>query len=559
MSNSIAFTLNEQGDELARKLMLQTTQRFSKATLKENWIPNSAIILIMAVPAAIRLIAPLIDDKENDPSVVAIDSTGTFVTPLLGAHKVANQLAREIAATLGATAVISTASDSSNTPALDAYKGYCSLGNVAQAITLMTSGIHPRILNPQKHLIPLTLAKGESDGSLEILISQNSSLIDDFLISNAPTTRVVLVPKDIVLGVGCSSYATHDELESLLKSSLSNANLNKHSILGIATIDSRKDHPAILGLGYEITSYPADTLSQVPTPNPSAVVESFMQTASVSEAAAILLSGSPSLLAEKAKSETATIAIAKKSKPGRIFVVGLGPGDLSLISPLAMRTIGSMDAIIGFSQYIEYVKQLINPNQLVEPSPIGYEKGRVQRAIQLGNDGYSVAILSSGDPGIYALASLLYEMKPSLDPAVTIEVIPGITAALSSASLLGAPLGHDHCYISLSDLLTPWQSIETKVSAAAKGDFVTVFYNPKSKNRDWQLDAAIKTLAEYRPVECPVGIVRNAYRESQQITMMTLGDFDSESVDMNCIVFVGSSMSYISNDKIITPRGYRLE
>lgn len=558
MRKTLALTLNVSGDVLANTIGFDMIHRYDNDILAANWNHNTAIVMVMAIPAAVRAIAPLISEKQNDPSVISIDSSGKFITPILGAHNYANQLARIIAAKQSVTPIITTTSDLNRSIAIDGFDDFVAIGDVARAMALMNMGAKPKIDNSDNFKLPLTLQAG--DDNIDILVSRDTRQIACFFAATSDNAKVVLIPKDLILGVGCSSDATVELSMKLLEATLADNNIDDRSIDKVATIESRKSHPAITGLGYEVLSHPKDALGAIQTPNPSAIVAESIGVQSVAEAAAMLSSGNTSeLLVEKQKNSHVTVAIAKKQTRGHLVIVGIGPGDLSLTAPKAINTIASADAVIGFNQYVLAVSSLLEPNQLVESTPIGEEKTRALRAIELAQCGYFVVLLGSGDPGVYALASLVYELlstSPYDNPSV--DVIPGITAGLAASSLLGAPLGHDHCYISLSDLLTPWHTIENKILAAATADFVSIFYNPRSQSRDWQLDRAIEILKTKREVSCPVGIVKNAYRKHQSVLVTTLGQLDTSAVDMTSVVIVGSSKSYAYKGKIITPRGYEI-
>ena len=185
--------------------------------------------------------------------------------------------------------------------------------------------------------------------------------------------------------------------------------------------------------------------------------------------------------------------------------------------------------------------------------PLGEEVARAEEALEEARAGGSVALVSSGDVGVYAMAS------PALELAgedVEVVVVPGVTAAQAAASLLGSPLGHDHCSMSLSDLLTPWEVIESRARAAALGDFVVSLYNPRSKGRDWQLGKVREILLEHRPPDTPVGVVRNAYREEQEVVLTDLASLRPEDVDMLTVVVVGNSQTRLVAGRMVTPRGY---
>jgi cobalt-precorrin 5A hydrolase/precorrin-3B C17-methyltransferase len=179
---------------------------------------------------------------------------------------------------------------------------------------------------------------------------------------------------------------------------------------------------------------------------------------------------------------------------------------------------------------------------------------RAKQALAEAVGGRRVALVCSGDAGVYAMASLVFEVAADTD--VGVEVVPGVTAALAAAALLGAPLGHDHVMISLSDLLTPWAAIETRLRAAAQADLVVVLYNPRSRGRDWQLDAARTILLEHRPATTPVGVVTDATRPDQAVHVTTLSDLDTETVGMTTCVIIGSTTTRLAGGRMFTPRGY---
>jgi cobalt-precorrin 5A hydrolase / precorrin-3B C17-methyltransferase len=210
--------------------------------------------------------------------------------------------------------------------------------------------------------------------------------------------------------------------------------------------------------------------------------------------------------------------------------------------------------VVGLDQYLEQIRDLLRPGTRTIPSALGQEEERARTAVSQARAGQAVALIGSGDAGVYAMASPALE---EADETIDVVGVPGLTAGLASAALLGAPLGHDHAYVSLSDLHTPWPVIADRVRAVAEGDFVVLFYNPRSRARDWQLQAALAELARHRPPDTPVGVVRNASRPDQMIWLSTLATFDAAVVDMYCLVVVGSSQTRLVAGRMVTPRGYR--
>ncbi len=240
----------------------------------------------------------------------------------------------------------------------------------------------------------------------------------------------------------------------------------------------------------------------------------------------------------------------------KIIVAGIGPGSREDITPAVVDAIREADVVVGYKYYFQFVEQYLKPGCECIDTGMKKERERAEQAFLLAEQEKCVVVISSGDAGIYGMAPLIYEMKRERQSDVEIETLPGISAFQKAASLLGAPVGHDLCIISLSDLMTPWEVIERRIKAAATGDFVTAIYNPKSHGRYWQLYRLIELFLQERSAETPVGYVRQAGREEQEIKVTTLAAFDPEDVDMFTVILIGNSQSYISEGKIITPRGY---
>lgn len=241
---------------------------------------------------------------------------------------------------------------------------------------------------------------------------------------------------------------------------------------------------------------------------------------------------------------------------GKIIVAGIGPGCPEDMTPAVLDAVRGADAIVGYKYYFQFIEPYVKEGCECIDTGMKKERERAELAFELVEQGKTVVVISSGDAGIYGMTPLIYEMCAQRGKAVDIESLPGISAFQKAASLLGAPIGHDLCTISLSDLMTPWEVIERRIKAAAVGDFVTAIYNPKSHGRYWQLYRLQELFLKYRLAETPVGYVRQAGREEQEIKVTTLGAFDPEDVDMFTVIIIGNSQSYIADGKMITPRGY---
>jgi cobalt-precorrin 5A hydrolase/precorrin-3B C17-methyltransferase len=545
----LSVSVTARGAALAERLPYEHHHGGLGDAVRARWADVDALVLLCATGVATRVVGPLLADKATDPAVVCVDEAGRYAVALCGGHAGgANDLAREVASLIGAEPVVTTATDAVGAVALDQVTGFAVRGDVAAVTTAILDGHVPRIEKTLEWPVPLE----PGDGPTRILVT-------DRVVAPTPGTAV-LHPPSLVVGVGASAGAPADEIAGLVERALAGAGLERASVGAIATADVKAQEPGILALDLPLRTFPAAELAAIDVPNPSAVVADAVGTPSVAEAAALLAAGpGATLVVSKIKSAMATVAVARRAGPvGRLSLVGLGPGAAAHRTPAAEVAVRHADLVIGYGPYVDQCADLLAPAQRVVRSPIGEEVDRARAAVEAAAAGHRVALVCSGDSGVYAMASIAFEVAAAsglVDPAA-IEVVPGVTAALSSAALLGAPLGHDHVSISLSDLLTPWAHIETRVHAAAEADLVVTFYNPRSRGRTWQLDKARAILLERRPGTTPVGIVTDAGRPEQHVEVTTLAELDVERVGMTTTVVVGSSTSYEAGGRIITPRGY---
>jgi cobalt-precorrin 5A hydrolase/precorrin-3B C17-methyltransferase len=521
------------------------------------WSECDRIVIFLAIGAAVRLVALLLEDKHHDPGVVCVDDAGRFAVALVGGHDGgANALAGRVAGALGATPVVTTASDAVGVPALDSLGAGLGFkvedgSDLAAVGGALVSGERVTMVSERRWPLgplPENVVRAEVPEPPVIFISDKTG--------DVPRPAVVYRPPSLVVGVGCSRGVRAGEILALLDRSLKEADLLKKSVASLASLEVKSDEAGLLEaaqeLGVPLRFYAVEELSAMDVPNPSSVVEGAVGTPSVAEAS--VHAGGAELLVEKRKSENATIAVGRLPVRGRLFLVGLGPGDDVLIPPLAREALTASELVVGLGQYVERIEHLLRPGTRVSTPPLGHEIERAEQALAEARAGGSVALVSSGDVGVYAMASPALEMAGD---DVEITVVPGITAAQAAASLLGSPLGHDHCSISLSDLLTPWEVIRERVRAAAEADFVLSLYNPRSKGRDWQLGKAREILLEHRSPDTPVGIVQDAYREGEKVILTNLGSLCPEDVDMLTVIIIGSSQTEIRAGRIVTPRGYR--
>lgn len=244
---------------------------------------------------------------------------------------------------------------------------------------------------------------------------------------------------------------------------------------------------------------------------------------------------------------------------GKIIVAGIGPGSQQDITPAVLEAVREADVIVGYQYYFQFIMPYVKAGCECIDTGMKKERQRAEQAFELAEQGKTVVVISSGDAGIYGMTPLIYEMRRERGSDIEIASLPGISAFQKAASLLGAPIGHDMCIISMSDLMTPWEVIERRIVAAAVGDFVTAVYNPKSHGRYWQLYRLQEIFLQHRSPETPVGYVRQAGRDDEVVKLTTLSAFDPEDVDMFTVIIIGNSQSYIADGKLITPRGYYRE
>jgi cobalt-precorrin 5A hydrolase/precorrin-3B C17-methyltransferase len=508
------------------------------------------LVCFLATGAVVRLVAPLLDDKRTDPGVVCVDEGGRFAVSLVGGHGGgANELAVAVGGVLGAEPVVTTATDAVGLAGLDTL-GLPVEGDVAGVSRALLDG-EPVALRAEVRwpLPPLPVA---GEGAYTVRLT-------DRLVEPADG-EAVLRPPSLVVGVGASKGAPVDEVLALVEEALRDAGLSAASVAELATVDAKAQEPGIVGaaerLGVPLVTYAAGELAGVEVPNPSDAPLAAVGTPSVAEAAALVRGGE--LLVPKRKSAArpamATCAVVRRPGRGRLAVVGLGPGARDLVTPRALAELRRASVLVGLDQYVDQIRDLLRPGTRILESGLGAEEERARTAVAEARRGQAVALIGSGDAGVYAMASpALAEASDDID----VVGVPGVTAALAAGAILGAPLGHDHVSISLSDLHTPWEVIERRVRAAAEADIVVTFYNPRSRGRDWQLPKALAILAEHREPTTPVGVVRNASRADESSRLTTLAALDPATVDMMTVVTVGNTATREIAGRMVTPRGYR--
>jgi len=553
-----------RAERLAQRLGGDLLPGTAAESLRAGWADYDALVCHLALGAATRLVAPLLEDKRHDPAVVCVDEAGRFAVALLGGHAGgANTLAAEVADALAATAVITTATDATGVPALDDLGWPCT-GDIAavtravldgEAVALRADQAWPLPALPPNVVTDIGAAGSAGTPAATIVVTDVVEPTPSHDNSTRPPA-VVLRPPSLVVGVGASRGAPADEVRALVADALTRAGVARDSVTAVATVDLKADERALLDLagdlGVPLTTFPATELAAQPAPNPSSTVDAEVGTPSVAEAA--VLGTGADLLVEKTKSAHATVAVGRLRPRGRLSIVGIGPGARDLVTPRARAAIRRSSVVVGLDQYVGQVRDLLRPGTRLLASGLGAEEERARTALDQARLGHAVALVCSGDAGLYAMASPTLELGAE---GVDVEVVPGVTAALAAAALVGAPLGHDHALVSLSDLHTPWPAIEGRLQAVAEADLVVALYNPRSRRRTWQLPKALGILGAHRPSGTPAVVVTDATREPEQVLVTTLAELDPDSVTMRSVVLVGASTTQVVDGHVVTPRGYR--
>ncbi len=554
-----------------------------KQILRENWGKLELIIFVGAVGASIRLINSLLSTKDKDPGVIVIDKKGSKIIPIIGAHQSNIQnIAFQICNLFGGEIIETNNSIDQNYLNIDSFGnewGWKRSGDIKDWSKLVIKQSNKKVIFCSQ-LSGNNLWKTSEVGNTITQLSdkdyeQKKSIFHISIFDNHKNTWH---PPTLWIGLGCERNTSKELIEDSLQSFLATNNLSPLSIAGFATVDLKKDEKAILEISKEknlpIKFFTSEELSSINTPNPSNVVLNEIGTPSVAEAACMIAAGKGSkLLKEKkifksidsSKSTFGAVTIAvSESKnqysplTGEIHVVGSGPGDISYLTNDARKALSKCSIWIGYKMYLDLIKPLKRKDQVMIESNLTEERERCEKAIKLAEEGIKVALISSGDAGFYGMAGLLLELiqKVNKDFRPSFEVHPGISSMQLAAALGGAPLMNDFCSISLSDKLTPWESIEKRIAGALLGDFVIAIFNPQSLERNWQLKRAIELCLRNRPGNTPVLVGRQVGRENQSKSFFSLDSMPLQDIDMLSIIIIGNSKTTLIDEIFLTPRGY---
>ena len=567
------------GAEIHAPSSISADQHYARLLphLRQLFRTGRPIVGLCAAAILIRALSPLLRDKRAEPPVLAVAEDGSSIVPLLGGHRGGNALARAIARATGGLAAITTASDLRFGGALDEPPQGWRVANPSRAKAPMAKLLAGKPLTLRVEVGAADWLAGHPqivtvhDGHADICVT-------DRLISSRHSS-LVLRPPVLALGVGTSRGCSNLELATLARRTLRDAGFAAEAVAAVVSIDLKMDEPAVLELARTFAVparfFDAKRLRRetrrLTNPSP----ETFRTTGcyGVAEGAALAAVGAAgSIVVPKRKSAHATCAVARAPLPldptrfgrarGSLAIIGIGPGSAEWRTPEASASLAAASDVVGYRLYLDLLGETLAGKRR-HTSELGAETDRARRALALASEGRAVALVSSGDAGIYGLATLVFELiDQSRRPdwrRIAITVVPGISALQAAAARVGAPLGHDFCAVSLSDLLTPWRTIERRLKAAAEGDFVVALYNPRSARRSTQLARARRLLLRARPPETPVIIARNLGRNGETIERTTLGAFDTTQADMLSLVLIGSSATRALDNGlpyIYTPRGY---
>lgn len=540
-----------------------------KDAVGRSFASADALVFVSATGICVRACAPHVDDKLCDPAVICIDERATLVLPVLSGHVGgANELARRISRLLGTRAHITTATDLEGTFALDVWAQGHGLSiserdGAKRVSSALLEGGRVGFASDFGHVGPLPEGLVEEDATcrlgIHVTYDEESRPFPD---------TVHLVPRTVVVGVGCRRGTGAEAIGRLVDACLEAARISPSAVRHVATIDLKAAEPGLLAWcadrGWDLVSHDAGRLAQVPGSfSDSAFVEEVTGVGCVCERAAC--ADGATLIARKAKADGVTCAIAELPhevsfggdvpRTGGLTCVGLGPGRPDMLTHQARSALDAADVIFGYTTYVNLIADEYAGTELVRFG-MRQEVERVRAALERARAGERVCLVSSGDAGVFGMAAPALELAEEY--GVDVDVVPGITAAQSGAALLGAPLGHDWCSISLSDHLLPWEDIERRLEAAASAGFVICLYNVSSKARPDHLRRACEVIGAHLAPTTVCGIAHGIGRADEWWRILTLAELTQARLDMASTVFVGSERTRIIKGRMVTPRGYEM-
>ena len=556
----------------------------AKKFIQDNWKEIDIFIFIGSISATIRLISPLLVSKDIDPGVIVIDKKLSKIVPLLGVHQTdAYKISLKLANVFNGDIVMTNNSLSEKFLCLDSFGknwGWNRSGSKMNWSNLVINQSNKEKIYVKQFSGNKLWQGSESGQTINSLVEEDNLEKEEntFYISTKNNYKSAWHPPTLWVGIGCERNTSAKFIEECVEKIFLKYQLSPSSIAGLATIDIKKDEKALIEIknlkNWPIKFFTSKELSKVDIPNPSNIVFNETGTSSVAEASSLLACGDGGqLVIEKnifkhkdsygQSLGAVTLAIAESNKQfapskGFIHVIGSGPGDLSFLTNESKEALSDSSVWIGYKMYLDLLKPLMRNDQIRINSDLTQEKQRCSEAISLAEQGIKVALISSGDAGIYGMAGLLIELIQKIDinfrPSFAIH--PGISSLQLAAALAGAPLMNDFCVISLSDKLTPWETIEKRINGALLGDFVVAIFNPQSNERNWQLRKTIDMFQRVREKSTPVLVARQVGRNQQKKRFFSLDSIPINQIDMLSIIIIGNSSTKLIDDYLISPRGY---
>jgi cobalt-precorrin 5A hydrolase/precorrin-3B C17-methyltransferase len=562
-------------DETDRTPVIGFEGRLLESVVAQQWRRFAGHVFVMAAGIVVRKIAPLLTSKTEDPAVVVCDEEGRYAISLLSGHiGGANRLAQDVAAALDGQAVVTTATDVQGVMAFDelAARYGWRIENPAVVKTLnslllarekiglgLPDALVRQAYGSHEHLIAVDAQALPADLAGLVVLDQ------PHLKHPAELPVLHLARPAVALGIGCNRGTSADEIETAVQSILHAEHIAAQQVDRVASIDLKREEAGLLAFAarhqWPLVFFSPDELDAVPVPQPSSVVAQATGSRSVAEAAAIVAAGGGRLIVPKRKHGAVTVAVAVRqtSVPavlrGRIFAIGIGAGTPAGLTSRARTAVLAADVIAGYRPYCEQIAWLTGGKRVLATG-MGDEVRRCQEAIAEAQRGHTVAVISSGDAGVYGMAGLLLELVAECQADCEVEVVPGVTSALEAAAALGAPLANDYAAISLSDLLTPRATILARLRAVAACGLTCALYNPRSGQRQELFSETLRIFSAARGDDAPAGFVKDAGRPSQTIWIGPLRDLPVERVDMSTLVIIGGAETRLLNGRLVTLRGY---
>ena len=550
-----------------------------KEILKKCWKEVDLIIFVGSLSASVRLFHPYLISKDKDPGIIVMDHKGSKLIPLIGLHQSnTEKIAHQISHLFDGEVITTNKSTTNKLFNIDQFGyswGWKRSGSIKNwsRLVISQSNQHPVFFH-QTSGSNIWKNSELSKTVFEMGTTELSEVQErTFHISSSNQYKNTWHPPTLWIGIGCERNTSKKLIRNAIDDCLISNELSELSIAGLATVDLKKNEKAILEIikekNWPIRYFSSIELSQIDVPNPSVTVFKEIGTPSVAEAACIVAAGEESKLIIEKKiykedgSGAVTLSIAESPNQfapgkGEVHIVGSGPGDLSYLTGDAKKALTKCSVWIGYKIYLDLLEPFRSSGQIRIDSELTQEKKRCEKAIQLAEQGIKVAIISSGDAGIYGMAGLVIELSQTIENEFRplVEIHPGISSVQLAASIAGAPLMNDFCVISLSDKLTPWEKIENRIEGAIQGDFVVAIFNPRSQERNWQLQKTISMFLKARGSKTPVLIARQVGRAEQSIKLCKLSTINIDEIDMFTLLIIGNSYTKILGNKFVTQRGY---